>query len=361
MSTETVTPSNRPVAAMQERLAPYIRNTPTAIHEQLERDVTLYAKYESEQVTGSFKARGALAAMLDAQSAGIQNVVTASRGNHAAGVAYGAPLLGMHATIHVPEGTPYSKLNNTRFHGGDAVTLVEEGETFEDAVRLAQQSESRFVQYISPFDSHAVILGQATMTAELLQAKPDVDVIFLPVGGAGALAGAAWAVTEHGSNATVVGVQVKGNDSLAASMAHNKRRAAHELNNLCEGTTVRKIGQVCLEILLEHRDKLAVVTVDEADIGYEIVQEDRRRQELVPALGAAAFADFPETTGFVALAGARRYHREHPEIHDQKWAALVTGSNTDPGREARAVDAWMRTQNHKSSSGLRVASAQIVR
>ncbi|MBW4716560.1 serine/threonine dehydratase [Saccharothrix obliqua] len=171
------------VAAAAERTRPHVRRTPLWRTEVDGRPVLL--KLEHLQLTGSFKLRGAVNALL---AAGVPDrVVTASGGNHGLGVAMAARLLGARATVHVPVGAPEGKVRRIEATGAE---LVRVGATYAEAVAAAREVPGF---YVEAYDHPDVIAGQGTVAAEVVADAPDVEVIAVAVGGGGLAAGTALA------------------------------------------------------------------------------------------------------------------------------------------------------------------------
>lgn len=147
------------------------------------------AKFENENPTGSFKVRGALAALAAARASGANRVIAASAGNHGSGIAYAAGKLGITATVVVPRDCPKVKLEKMRRYGADV--HVSEFSGYDDAEAEAiERAGAEGVPFVSPFAATAVMAGNGgTVAREILQAQPDVASIVVPVGGGGLLAG----------------------------------------------------------------------------------------------------------------------------------------------------------------------------
>ena len=156
----------------------------------------IYIKPENMQVTGAYKIRGAyykISTLSDEEKA--RGLVTASAGNHAQGVAYAAQAAGVSATIVMPTTTPLVKVNNTKDYGAKVVL---HGETFDDAAELAAKlSEEEGLTYVHPFNDPAIATGQGTISYEIFQDLPDVDVILVPIGGGGLAAAALLALWRY--------------------------------------------------------------------------------------------------------------------------------------------------------------------
>ena len=177
----------------------------------------IYIKPENMQVTGAYKIRGAyykISTLSDEEKA--RGLVTASAGNHAQGVAYAAQAAGVSATIVMPTTTPLVKVNNTKDYGAKVVL---HGETFDDAAELAAKlSEEEGLTYVHPFNDPAIATGQGTISYEIFQDLPDVDVILVPIGGGGLATGVSTLAKLLNPNVTVIGVEPSGAASMKASL-----------------------------------------------------------------------------------------------------------------------------------------------
>ena len=175
-------------------------------------------KCENLQRTGSFKIRGAYMRMSRlTEEERARGVVAASAGNHAQGVALAAQLLGIKATVFMPEGAPIPKEKATRGYGAD---VVFHGRYLEDALAAARRSPSETgAVLIHPFDHPDVVAGQGTVGLEILEQAPDVETVVVPTGGGGLLAGIAIAVKAQRPDVRVIGVQAEGAAAYPASLA----------------------------------------------------------------------------------------------------------------------------------------------
>src|ERR1700738_2475487 len=166
----------------------------------------VYVKYENLQVTNSFKDRGALnkLASLDA-SARARGVIAMSAGNHAQAVAYHAARLRIPATIVMPVTTPFVKVQATEAHGAE---IVLDGETVSEAqMRAEVLAQERGLTWVHPYDDPLVIAGQGTIALEMLEEAPHLDMLVIPIGGGGLIAGNAVAARAVRSSIEVVGAE----------------------------------------------------------------------------------------------------------------------------------------------------------
>src|ERR1700722_10806852 len=203
-------------AAAARRIAPYVRRTPLLTVSIDGRQVSL--KLEHLQAAGVFKIRGALNALLARREDGQQDtsVVTASGGNHGLGVATAARWLGIPATVYVPATVPDIKASRITAAGAE---VVKTGRVYADAERAARAfaaGQGRF--YVHAYDDLAVVAGQGTLAAEIVADLPDCDVVAVPVGGGGLLAGVSGGLPPLGRPTGVVGVEPEGCPTLHAAV-----------------------------------------------------------------------------------------------------------------------------------------------
>ncbi|MEW6730901.1 MAG: threonine/serine dehydratase [Acidobacteriota bacterium] len=213
-----------------KRITPYILSTPCLRNEWLSElaGTSVLVKWENLQQTGSFKLRGALNKMIQLKEQGVTQVMAISAGNHGLGIAYTAQLLGMHATIVVPAGAAENKVAAIRRYG---VELIIRGETYDEAETLARDlAYQRGIEFVSPYNDADVIAGQGTIVLEMLAQTP-LDLLMVPVGGGGLLAGAAIAAKAADRDIEVIGVQA----ANSTAMYHSFR--AGELVKVSETPT----------------------------------------------------------------------------------------------------------------------------
>ena len=205
MSRSVQPPTSEHLEAARAVVAEYLSPTPTVVIEIRGRRV--YAKLESLQVTGSFKIRGALAAVSAAHRDDPGGaVITSSAGNHGLGIAHASTLLGVRATVVVPANASAAKVKKLNRYD---IELIQHGTSYDEAQSHALElSAQRSLHYISPFNDPHVIAGQSTVFDELILQAPDVEHLVVPVGGGGLISGVLIARDVHGrSDVVVTGVQ----------------------------------------------------------------------------------------------------------------------------------------------------------
>jgi threonine dehydratase len=275
----------RDVAAAATRLRGAIAATPSlrSARLSLATGADVVVKCENLQFTGSFKERGArnrLATMTDAERA--LGVIAVSAGNHALAVAHHAAALGIVCTVVMPASTPWAKVAPIE---GFGASVVLHGETFDDAVvRAAELELESGAVRIAPFDDVDVIAGQGTVALELLDAAPDVDVLVVPVGGGGLLAGIAVAAKDRRPDLELVGVQTE----LFPSFVRDRRHAVPTGSTIAEGIAVKQPGMLTQPIIDALVDD--VIAVPEARIEEAISLYLEGEKLVAEGAGAAALA-----------------------------------------------------------------------
>jgi threonine dehydratase len=246
---------------------------------------SVYVKYENLQVTNSFKERGArnkLASLSVADRA--RGVIAMSAGNHAQAVAYHAGMLGIPATVVMPLITPFVKVEATRGYGAQVVL---DGETVADAqVRAEQIARERQLIWVHPYDDAKVIAGQGTIALEMLEDAPDLDMLVVPVGGGGLIAGNAVAARAKKPSIAIVGAEA----ALYPSVWNTLRGEQRPLGGptLAEGIAVKNVGALTLPII---RDLVSeMVLVDEAQIERAVNAYLTLQKTMAEGAGAAGLA-----------------------------------------------------------------------
>ena len=245
----------------------------------------VYLKFENLQFTASFKERGALVKLLSLPPAGRSaGVLAVSAGNHAQGVAYHARRLGMRAVIVMPRHTPHVKVEHTRAFGAEVILA---GDHFDEArahgVALAAE---RNLTLIHPYDDAQVISGQGTVALEMLAREPSLEVLLVPVGGGGLLAGMAVAAKAVKPGIELYGVESENFPSMACALRGETARFAD--NTIAEGIAVKQPGALTLPIVRELvRD---VLLVGEGEIEHAIVLLLEVEKTVVEGAGAAGLA-----------------------------------------------------------------------
>jgi len=242
-------------------------------------------KFENLQFTGSFKDRGALVKLHSLSEAERRRgVVAMSAGNHAQGVAYHARRLGIPATIVMPRGTPFAKVRHTE---GFGARVVLEGMGLAEAGAFADAMAARDgLSFVHPYDDDKIIAGQGTIALEMLAAQPELEVLVVPVGGGGLIAGIAIAAKALKPEIEVVGVEAALYPSLSEALAGRPPTSGGL--TVAEGIAVKDIGRRPLALARELVD--AVMTVSEAQLERAVVLYLEVEKTVAEGAGAATLA-----------------------------------------------------------------------
>ena len=250
----------------------------------------IYIKPENMQVTGAYKIRGAyykISTLSDEEKA--RGLVTASAGNHAQGVAYAAQAAGVSATIVMPTTTPLVKVNNTKDYGAKVVL---HGETFDDAAELAAKlSEEEGLTYVHPFNDPAIATGQGTISYEIFQDLPDVDVILVPIGGGGLATGVSPLAKLLNPNVTVIGVEPSGAASMKASLDAGHVVTLDRVETIADGVAVKTPGDQIFPYIQKNIDDIITIPDDElVDAFLDMMEKHKMIVENAGLLPIAALS-----------------------------------------------------------------------
>ena len=301
------------IRAAAERLAGRIHRTPLLSSAQLgERaGAQLLLKCESFQKTGSFKARGALNKVLSLSEADRRRgLVTVSAGNHAAAVAWAARSAGCSAVVVMPTDAPRSKIEAVRGYGAEIVLHPDRPTLFE---KLQEVRDARGLTFVHPFDDAVVLAGAGTAGLEIVEEMPDVELVIVPVGGGGLLAGVASAVKQVRPAARVVAVELEAGPGLAPALAAGKPVPVSRPATLADGMTPPFVGALPLSIAREAVDEIVTVTEEEIREAMRLLMT--RAKLYVEGSGAAATAAL--LAGKIAAPPGARV------------VAIVSGGNVD--------------------------------
>ncbi|UOM33782.1 threonine ammonia-lyase [Acuticoccus sp. I52.16.1] len=245
----------------------------------------IFVKYENLQPTASFKERGAynkLTSLTEAERRG--GVIAMSAGNHAQAVAYHAAQLGISAVIVMPERTPFVKVNATEGYGARVVLA---GETIaESAEACAEIAAAEGRLLIHPYDDPRIVAGQGTIGFEMLEAVPELDVIVVPIGGGGLIAGIATAAKAIKPEIRIVGVEAKLFPSCYAALRGEPGRCGG--STIAEGIAVKTIGKVTLPIIAALVER--VILVDEPTLEWAVNAYLTLQKTMAEGAGAAGLA-----------------------------------------------------------------------
>ncbi len=270
------------------QIAGAVISTPTVPSPRLSAltgaDIVL--KLENLQHTGSFKVRGALFKLLSLdKGARERGVIAMSAGNHAQGVAYHCQRLGIPATIVMPKGTPFTKVDRTSALGA---RVMLEGETLSEAAAFAEaHARTESLIFIHPYDDPLVIAGQGTVALEMLAAAPDLDMLVVPVGGGGLISGCGIAAKAINHALKVIGVQAALYPSMAAYLERGAVSAGGG-STIAEGIAVKEPGALTRALVRRYVDEM--VTVAEPTLERAVNLTLTEAKVTAEGAGAAALA-----------------------------------------------------------------------
>ena len=271
-------------------------------------------KREDLQPVFSFKLRGAYnkIAALDAEELA-NGVICSSAGNHAQGVALAARRRGVRAVIVMPVTTPSIKIDAVRALGGEVIL---HGDAYDDAYAHARAlADSENLVFIHPFDDPDVIAGQGTIGAEILeQAGRDIDVIFVPIGGGGLIAGIATYVKQLRPEIRIVGVEPEDSAAMLCSLQAGHPVTLEHVGIFADGVAVRRVGDETFRLCQQFVDEVITVDTDQICAAIRDIFEDTR--------------SIVEPAGGLAVAAAKKYVAEH-EVSGQTLVTISCGANVN--------------------------------
>ena len=318
-------PTAADVEAAATRIAGRVARTPLQPSPRLSEltGATVWLKREDLQPVRSYKGRGAtnLIAQLDSEQIWA-GVVCASAGNHAQGVAHACASVGVNARIYLPARTPRQKRDRVAEIGGDWVEIVVGGQTYDDAAAAARaDAESTGATLVPAFDHPAVLAGQGTVALEIIEDLPTApDVVVLPVGGGGLLAGSLTWLRERHPSVRVVGVEPAGAASMIAATRAGAPVTLPQIDRFVDGAAVARAGDWTYRAVARHTPEL--VAVPEGRVCTEMLalyQTEGIITEPAGALAAAALDRVPVEPG-------------------QTVVVVVSGGNNDVLRYAEVME-----------------------
>jgi len=310
-STDWPAPTLADVLKARRAIAPYLPVTPALEFSGLAAALGCRAvlKCENLNPTGAFKVRGGvnlLASMEPAERA--RGVVAASTGNHGQSVAYAARLFGSRATIFMPEGANPLKVAATVAMGAE---VIQTGRDFDVARLAAEEHASHLnLRYIHSSNEPLLVAGVGTATLELLEAAPDLDVIFVPVGGGSGVLGAGVVARAVNPAIRVIGVQAEGAPAVYRSWREGRRVVTENVATFAEGLATREPFAMPLALLPRLVDEIMLVHDDEIAAAIRLLIETTR--QVAEGAGAAS----------VAAAIARR-----AELAGKRVGLILSGGN----------------------------------
>lgn len=271
-------------------------------------------KREDLSPTHSYKWRGAFNFMKALEKeARTFGVTTASAGNHAQGVALAAARLGISAHIFMPKSAPHLKVEATLNIGGEWVEIHQVGDNFDQAAEAAADfCAQKGTLYVPPYDHILIMAGQGVLGDELMVESLRPDIIFVQIGGGGLAAGLVAAVKTYDPTVRIIGVEEEGQASMKAAFEAGKPVTLDHADGFCDGTAVKKAGQLPFELLRPHLDGLVTVNGSEVSLAMEQLWQVARV--------------LAEPSGALGLAGAKKMEAE---LIGKRVGIILTGANLD--------------------------------
>ena len=273
----------------------------------------IYYKCENLQKTGSFKIRGACNKIANLTEEEKSNgVIASSAGNHAQGVALGAKMNGIEATIVMPATAPLAKVSATKSYGANVVL---EGLVYDDAYAKALEIQKESgATFLHPFNDEYVIAGQGTIGLEIFeQMNNKVDTILCPIGGGGIIAGIAVAAKALNPNVKIIGVQTANIPSMYESIKSGKVTTAFKATSVADGISVKTVGELTFNIAKDLIDEVVLVEEGEIAEGLLFLMENQK----VVAEGSGA------VTTAAILSG------KYKPAENENVVCIISGGNID--------------------------------
>ena len=284
-------------------------------------DANVFFKCENLQKTGSFKIRGACNKIANlSQEEKNNGVIASSAGNHAQGVALGAKMNGINATIVMPATAPLAKVNATKGYGAEVVL---NGLVYDDAYSKAVEIQKETgATFLHPFNDEYVIAGQGTISLEIFEQLENVDTIICPIGGGGILAGVAVAAKELNPNVKIIGVQTSNIPSMKESLSKGEVTTAFNATTMADGIAVKTPGDLTFDIIKDLVDE--IIVVDEEEIAQAMVFLLEYQKLIAEGAGAVS----------TAAIWSGKYQPKKGE----NVVCIISGGNVDINTMYRVID-----------------------
>ncbi len=306
-------------AKAAERLRKIVNRTPLMLNQNLSRkfQCNVFLKREDLQVVRSYKLRGAYNMMSSLPTEQLQQgVVCASAGNHAQGFAYSCKKLNVKGVVFMPIITPNQKVHQTKMFGEEFVEVVLIGDTFDDcAVAAKKFTAENGMVFIPPFDDYKIIEGQATVGIEILEDQPQIDYLFIPVGGGGLSAGVGSYFKTFSPQTKIIGVEPAGAPAMYESKLAGKPVTLETIDRFVDGAAVKRVGDLTFSICKEVLHDVHLVAEGKVcSTILKLYNEDAIVVEPAGALSIAVLDDYAD------------------EIKGKNVVCIVSGSNNDIDR-----------------------------
>jgi threonine dehydratase len=310
-----------------QRIAGVVAPSPLQISDRLSETTraTVYLKREDLQTVRSYKLRGAYNLLMQLTDDEIAaGVVCSSAGNHAQGFALACRSMGVHGRVYVPAKTPKQKRHRIRYHGGEFIELIAVGSTYDRAAAAALEDVARTgATLVPPYDDPRTMAGQGTIAAELLdQLDSEPDLVVVPVGGGGCIAGITTYLAERTTNTSVLGVEPAGAAAMIAALAAGGPVTLDHVDQFVDGAAVNRAGTLTYAALAAAGDMVSITTVDEGAVCTAML--DLYQNEGIIA----------EPAGALSVAGLLEADIEP----GSSVVCLISGGNNDVSRYGEVLE-----------------------
>ncbi len=301
------------------RLKKVVNRTPLTFNHNLSKkyQCNVFLKREDLQIVRSYKLRGAYNMMSSLHPEQLQNgVVCASAGNHAQGFAHSCKKLNVKGVIFMPIITPRQKVNQTKMFGEHFIDVKLIGDTFDDCAIAAKQfTEENNMTFIPPFDDYRIIEGQGTVAVEILEDQPDIDFLFVPVGGGGLSAGVGTYFKTYSPKTKIIGVEPEGAPSMLEALKAGHPVTLKSIERFVDGAAVKRVGDLTFSICKDVLDDMHLVPEGKVcSTILKLYNEDAIVVEPAGAMSIAALDDYADA------------------IKGKNVVCIVSGSNNDIDR-----------------------------
>jgi threonine dehydratase len=310
-----------------QRISGLVARSPLQLSERLSEatGARVFLKREDLQTVRSYKLRGAYNLLMQLSEDEIAaGVVCSSAGNHAQGFALACRSMGIRGRVYVPAKTPKQKRDRIRYHGGEFIELIAVGSTYDQAAAAALEDVARTrATLVPPYDDPRTMAGQGTIAAELLeQLDGEPDLVIVPVGGGGCIAGITTYLAERTTSTSVLGVEPAGAAAMIAALAAGEPVTLDHVDQFVDGAAVNRAGTLTYAALAAAGDMVSITTVDEGAVCTAML--DLYQNEGIIA----------EPAGALSVAGLLEAEIEP----DTTVVCLISGGNNDVSRYGEVLE-----------------------
>jgi threonine dehydratase len=316
-----------------KRIASVVARSPLQFSERLSEatGATVYLKREDLQAVRSYKLRGAHNLLMQLSDDEIAaGVVCSSAGNHAQGFAMACRSMGIHGRVYVPIKTPKQKRDRIRYHGREFIELIAVGQTYDEAAAAALDDVARTgATLVPPYDDPRTMAGQGTIAAEILdQLDDEPDLVIVPVGGGGCIAGITSYLAERTTGTSVLGVEPAGAAAMIAALAAGEPVTLDHVDQFVDGAAVNRAGTLTYAALAAAGDMVSITTVDEGAVCtamLDLYQNEGIIAEPAGALSVAALMEAdvePESTVVCLISGGNNDVSRYNEVLERSLVHL---------------------------------------